>query len=188
MNKATKGAVAAGAAAVLLLGGLGSLALWNDSEQLDGGTITSGDLSLTQDGEPVWSEISGDVNAARVIDPATFLIVPGDVVTYSAAFDIAASGDNLQADLSVDIADLVPGTGNAQLLSRIDTDIVATSGATVLPTDGETVRISSADQVVDLTVTFTFDENTPLQEAQNQSIDLEAFTLNLQQVREAVTP
>lgn len=188
MNKATKGAVAAGAAAVLLLGGLGSLALWSDSEELDGGTITSGDLSLTQDGEPVWREISGDVNAAGEIDPATFLIVPGDVVTYSSTFNIAASGDNLQADLSVDIADLAPGTGNAQLLSRIDTDIVATSGATALPTDGETVRISTADQVVELTVTFTFDEETPLQEAQNQSIDLAAFTLVLEQVREAVTP
>lgn len=187
MNKATKGAVAAGAAAVLLLGGLGSFALWSDSEDLDGGTITSGDLSLEQVGEPVWSEVSGDVNAAGVIDPATFLIVPGDVITYASTFEINASGDNLLADLSVNIADIAPGADNAELVSYIDTDIVATSGATTLPTDGTTVRISSTDQTVALTVTFIFDRETPLQEAQNQSIDLEAFTLDLQQVR-PVTP
>ena len=35
MKKTTKGALAAGSAAVLLMGGVGTLAYWNDSEDVD---------------------------------------------------------------------------------------------------------------------------------------------------------
>ncbi|NKU44191.1 alternate-type signal peptide domain-containing protein [Rhodococcus hoagii] len=52
MNKKTKGAIAAGAAAALLAGGAGSFALWSDSETLNGGTITAGTLTLTAQGSP----------------------------------------------------------------------------------------------------------------------------------------
>ena len=41
MNRTTKGAIAAGAAAVLLLGGAGSLAYWSDCQDAAGGTINS---------------------------------------------------------------------------------------------------------------------------------------------------
>ncbi len=41
MNKTTKGALAASAAAVLLLGGAGSLAYWSDAETIQGGDVTA---------------------------------------------------------------------------------------------------------------------------------------------------
>ncbi|MCZ4080471.1 alternate-type signal peptide domain-containing protein [Rhodococcus sp. H36-A4] len=184
MKKATKGAVAAGAAAVLLLGGLGSFALWSDSEEIDGGTIESGELSLTEATAPVWRQTTTDVNAASVIPViADYRIVPGDVITYSATYNILAEGNNLLADLSVDIDDIAPGLGNEQLDEAVDVTIAATSGGTTLPTDGNAVRITSTNQTVDLTITFAFDEGTENQDAQNQQLNLEAFTLVLQQSR-----
>ncbi|OZE88478.1 hypothetical protein CH298_14355 [Rhodococcoides fascians] len=183
MNKATKGAVAAGAAAVLLLGGLGSYALWSDQETLGGGTITSGDLSLAPVAAPApqWRDVSPDVAGnPKVIDPATFLIVPGDIVEYTASFTIQASGDNLLADLSADTSAI---TGDALLRSKITTSVTATSGSTTLPTTGAKTRITSADQNVAVSVRFTFDPGTENQDAQNQSINLAAFALKLEQSR-----
>ena len=46
MNKNVKGSLAAAAAAVLLLGGAGSLAFWNDSQTVAGTTINAGELKL----------------------------------------------------------------------------------------------------------------------------------------------
>lgn len=46
MNKATKGAVAAGAAGILLLGGAGTFALWEDNASITGGTVSTGHLDL----------------------------------------------------------------------------------------------------------------------------------------------
>ena len=46
MKKSTKGALAASSAAVLLLGGAGSLAFWSDSQDVGSANITSGELTL----------------------------------------------------------------------------------------------------------------------------------------------
>ncbi len=99
MNKSTKGAVAAGAAAVLLLGGAGSLAYWQATGTLPGGTITAGTLTLTED-----TAVSGwMLNGTPIADAdlATTLIVPGDELEYTGAYTIGATGKNLQADLEV---------------------------------------------------------------------------------------
>ncbi|MBM4653639.1 alternate-type signal peptide domain-containing protein [Rhodococcus hoagii] len=48
MNKKTKGAIAAGAAAVLLAGGAGTMAAWNSSASLPSATITAGELKVTE--------------------------------------------------------------------------------------------------------------------------------------------
>ncbi|MBM4517319.1 alternate-type signal peptide domain-containing protein [Rhodococcus hoagii] len=100
MNKKTKGAIAAGAAAALLAGGAGSFALWSDSETLNGGTITAGTLTLTAQGSPSWSDENG------AIDISTFRAVPGDVLTYKAQAVVGATGDNLEAAITVDPASI----------------------------------------------------------------------------------
>ncbi len=46
MNKTIKGVLAAGTASVLLVGGAGTLAYWNDSATVGGATFTAGDLKL----------------------------------------------------------------------------------------------------------------------------------------------
>ena len=60
MNRSTKGAIAAGAAAVLLMGGAGSLAFWTADGDVDGGTVTAGTLSLTDlECDTTWTEGPG---------------------------------------------------------------------------------------------------------------------------------
>lgn len=96
MNKSTKGAVAAGAAAVLLLGGAGTLAYWNAEGDIAGGSIESGELKLTAADTGSWT-----LNSAPVADISAVLVVPGDELEYTGTWTIVATGDNLQADLTV---------------------------------------------------------------------------------------
>ena len=74
MKKSTKGALAAGAAAALLLGGAGSLAYWTDAATVNGGQITSGsmDLTATDCSSATWLHIEDD--------SVVTTIVPGDTV------------------------------------------------------------------------------------------------------------
>jgi alternate signal-mediated exported protein len=96
MRKSTKGALATAAAAVLLLGGAGTLAYWSDSGTVPGGTIQSGRLEL---GTP-------DCGAGWTLDGGapftTQLLVPGDTLTKVCTLDLVATGAHLGADLVVD--------------------------------------------------------------------------------------
>src|SRR5205085_10847187 len=95
MKKSTKGALATSAAAVLLLGGAGTLAFWNDSATVPGGTVQSGQLEL---GAP-------DCGAGWTLDDGslftTQLLVPGDSLTKVCTVDLLATGAHLGADLVV---------------------------------------------------------------------------------------
>jgi alternate signal-mediated exported protein len=75
LNSTTKGSLAAVVAALLLTGGAGTLAYWNDTENVPGGPISSGQLDL---GTPACG-------AGWVLDGGatltTQLIVPGDTLT-----------------------------------------------------------------------------------------------------------
>ena len=150
MNKTTKGALAAGGAAVLLLGGAGTLAYWSADGNADGASITSGTLTLT-DGtcDPDWVYATGSAGAG---DPVT-LFVPGDVVSKSCTFTIGATGDHLAATVgapsSVGITTAPAGTSmSATVAATYDVD-----GTPVA--DGGT--ISSANNGDTLTVKFVVD-------------------------------
>lgn len=104
MHKLKKAAVAAVAGASLLVGGLGSLAFWQDPEESPGGTITSGSLDLVPTDCEAW-EVDGVVR-----DLATFRIVPGDVLTRSCDFTVDLVGDNLETALAFDAPDLTQST------------------------------------------------------------------------------
>lgn len=100
MKKTTKGALAAGAAAVLLLGGAGTLAYWNADTEIDGGQISSGQLLLSDaDCGDGWTLDAGEDAPGTEFVPGTTLIVPGDVITKTCTFDITATGDHLRATL-----------------------------------------------------------------------------------------
>lgn len=95
MKKSHKGALAAGAAAVLLLGGAGTLAFWSDTADVPGGSITSGSLAL---GAP-------DCDAGWTLDGGTpytdQLLVPGDTLTKVCTVDLQATGEHLGATLGI---------------------------------------------------------------------------------------
>ncbi|MDV8078657.1 alternate-type signal peptide domain-containing protein [Rhodococcus sp. IEGM 1370] len=180
---------------------MGSLAVWNDSETLGGGTITSGDLSLELVPNSVaWFDASDDVNGGvdlPIADIAAFRIVPGDVVAYTAQFDIQAEGNNLTANLTADTSNVIASTvpDSAELLSAITTSVSATDqGGAALPTDGAGSAVITApnaaaeNQRITVRVEFVFDVTTgdapgTGTDAQNQSISLEEFTLDLTQIR-----
>lgn len=87
MNKLVKASVASAAGIALLMGGAGSLALWNDSATVSSGTVSTGELSLTSNGAGSWAN-------------GIALWVPGDTDTYTETFTVVASGDNIDAQIS----------------------------------------------------------------------------------------
>ncbi|WP_207837933.1 alternate-type signal peptide domain-containing protein [Williamsia soli] len=178
MKKQTKAAVAAGAGAVLLLGGLGSLAFWNDSATSPGGSISSGELSLDDcTGGGVWTDVNNDTTIASI---AAFRIVPGDVVSYACETAVNATGDNLTATLSANIGAV---TGDAELQAALNPSVTATANGVDLPSGPAGVQITPAEvsQPITVNVTMTFDPATEGLTAQNQTANLAETTLTLQQ-------
>lgn len=117
MNKSTKGAIAAGAAAVLLTGGAGTLAYWSDSVDLPGGSVTSGELKLESPScDADWVYATGSAGASGTVG----LVVPGDVISKECTFEIVATGDNLNADLTV------PATATFAAVTPLTATVTAT--------------------------------------------------------------
>ena len=100
MKKSTKGAFAAGSAAVLLMGGVGTLAYWSDSETVTGTTVGSGrlDLALISCGD--W-QLDSDGGAGG--DLGSREIVPGDSLTKTCTYTLTAEGDHLEASLGITV-------------------------------------------------------------------------------------
>jgi alternate signal-mediated exported protein len=106
MKKSTKGAIAAGGAAVLLLGGAGSLAYWTSSANVAGGNISSGHLSIDDTtagtcANAAWKIDSAETPAGATFDPATQKLVPGDTITKVCSFKVSAVGTHLRATAAV---------------------------------------------------------------------------------------
>jgi alternate signal-mediated exported protein len=149
MNKLTKAAIAGAAGIALLLGGAGSLAYWNDSADLAGASITAGHLIIEANDDGAWEDADG------AIDIATFRAVPGDVLSYSATFDVTAIGDNLSATVAL--------TGDSIVAASTDAKDVALAAllqeSVVYDVDGtatSTVTADAGTQTVTVTVTITW--------------------------------
>jgi len=181
MKKTTKGAIAAGAAAVLLLGGAGTLAYWSDSATVDGGSVNSGELALSA-GDCTGTFVYAASNSAA---PGTAVtnIVPGDAVSTTCTFDITAAGDNLTAQLSTpttvgitpDPSD--PGTTfDATVAVGYQIDGTTVPATITEDNDGDTVTAT-------ITVTFPFGNATTINanDTQNLGIDLSDLTVTLTQ-------
>lgn len=169
MNRSTKGAIAAGAAAVLLMGGAGSLAFWTDAVDVPGGTLTAGTLTLTDTdcATATWLHDETDLAAT--------LLVPGDSIYKECDVVLDGTGDHLKATVAVDptsVADLTLGNEtlavDAGIVSPvgIDTTEVAVSGPTTV-----TVRI-----------TVDWDYGTEDNDSKLQSDTLDAIGLVATQV------
>jgi alternate signal-mediated exported protein len=138
INKSTKGALAATAAGVLLLGGAGSLAFWTSTQTVDGGDVSTGHLKLTTpacgDG---WILDGGAVYADQ-------LLVPGDTLTKVCSFSLDASGEHLTADFDTTAPEF--SAGDAALLDELDVtasykvDTVAVASSDVPVEDGDVIE------------------------------------------------
>ncbi|OJX62946.1 MAG: hypothetical protein BGO95_11030 [Micrococcales bacterium 73-13] len=163
MNKNAKGAIAVGAAVLLLLGGGGTFALWNTSSTLNAGSIDTGHLTASSF-TGGWKDQNGDAFA-----PGTDFAVPGDVLTYTATSDIDAEGTNLRFTAFIDPASitsalsagwtLVPGTTDVSIANVTGTFTTAAAlGADYnpsgLPTDIDVISLTSPAATGTLTYTF----------------------------------
>lgn len=144
MKKSTKGALAAATAALLLVGGAGSLAYWTASADVDDVAVASGELNLT----PV------DCGAGWLLDGGTPYVdqslVPGDTVTIECTYTIVAAGEHLEATVDAELTDMAAAGALAPFL---DVAATATIGGTPVSTitelnDGNTLAVG-------VTVEFT---------------------------------
>lgn len=97
MNKLTKGALATGLGVALLVGGGGTLAVWNTSDKAEAGTIMSGNMTLTA-GAGKWTNAT-DPKKERPLDLTAYRVVPGDVLTFTQPVTVGLEGDLLKATL-----------------------------------------------------------------------------------------
>ena len=172
MNKLTKGTIAGAAGVVLLLGGAGTFALWNDSASIPGGQISSGELSIDSTSAGVWEDISYDTLPPVVIDPATFLMVPGDTVAYTQDVTVNARGNNLVANFGYTNAG-----GTLPAGFTVDVEVLDAGG---LPVTGPIAVVDGATYTVALTIDLpkAADNTTQLQD-----VILDDVELTLTQVR-----
>lgn len=178
MKKTTKAAIAAGAAAVLLLGGAGTLAFWSDSVTIDGGEVNSGSLALSDATcDAGWVYAAGNANAGEPVS----LIVPGDSVTKDCTFTVTATGDNLEATL--DTPDTVPVTSEpaaptlqATASAAYTIDGVAASNTITSANDGDVITAA-------ITVDFPFGDAATINANDTQGIlaALDDITVTLTQ-------
>ena len=169
MKKSTKGAVAAACAAVLLLGGAGSLAYWTDDGTASGGTITTGNMALS-DGtcEAGWTYPDGS---------AVTTIVPGDSITKSCSVEVTGSGDHLTA--SVSAPGEVTYTTTMQLTATADYELGGESVG-----DGDSFAIDGPTTLVaEVEVIFPYGDATTINanDTQDVTATLDAITITLTQ-------
>jgi alternate signal-mediated exported protein len=183
MKKLTKATIAAAAAGVLLLGGAGTIARWQATEEINAGPVSTGHLTLTATATGTWEDTSGDA-ATTTFDPAVDHLVPGDTVVYSQTVTIGADGKNLKGALTVgDLASVVP----AELTNHVTVTVVPK------PTDP---KLTVVDNVVSfaepgnfnvpVTITVAFAEGTTdstPDATMDKAVNLDALSLTLDQVR-----
>lgn len=175
-------AIAATAAGVVLLGAGGAtFAEWSDSEAAATDTaITSGVLDLAA-GEGTWTNaVDTDVTAA--VENGSYLIVPGDALTYRETMTVDARGDLLRGTVAHNLKGL---TGNAELVAQLGADTTMSLNGTAVEGDSTTVIADDEKQDLDVAVTIAFDKDTTGLLGQGKSVTLGGLDVTLTQARVA---
>lgn len=166
----TKGAIVTAAGVMLLIGGGGTLAVWNVQQDAEAGTVHAGDLNLVA-GVGEWT-VEGQTEP---IDIDTYLIVPGDTLTYTQDVDITLDGDNLSATLAVESPAGVNGGFVADTYTT--SDVTLTKG-------GVPVASTLTDSVTDAVASVTFEflaSPTKDREGVNATYDFSGVAFTLEQ-------
>ncbi|HIT75362.1 MAG TPA: alternate-type signal peptide domain-containing protein [Candidatus Avipropionibacterium avicola] len=171
MKKNTKGAIAVGAAALLLAGGAGTMAAWSDEASLGGGSVESGQLRITETAAGSWTWADG-----TPFSPTDDRIVPGDSVQYTAEYTLVVEGDNLVASLTPDLGGV---TGDLAPYLTVD----ATSDTTGITLDN--ITEANNGDTVSVTTTITFNPETSGTDGMETEASLEGSTITLQQTAPA---
>jgi len=168
MKKTTKGALAAGAAAVLLLGGAGSLAFWTDEGAVAGGTIETGFVTLG-DGTCAadWVYANGS-DAGGTVD----LLVPGDQITRDCTFPVDGAGDHLTANLTVPSdLDIAVTSTPAPTTDTITAAATFDYGTTTGITSGQSFAVTGPTTLTaHVVVTFPYGDATTINADDTQNL------------------
>lgn len=172
MKKTTKGAVAAGAAAILLAGGAGTYAAWTaTSTNVAGGDVSTGYLTVTQEPGAGWTWTTP--GKSGTFDPATMSLAPGDSVEFVGDFKLGIKGTNLTATATV--GDAATGTLPAGLTWVPD----VSSELTGLDEDNDGEIVSAGG-------TLTFDETAT--GSMDQEVNIGDLAVTLKQTAPAIAP
>lgn len=176
MKKTTKGALAAGSAAVLLMGGAGTLAYWSANTSVAGVAVTAGELKIVDDqcANASWKFDSGESVANKTYDPLTDLIVPGDTLTKICSFEIQATGEHLRATV-----DLTNPALSGDLASALTLDDSFQVDGVDL-TENEITEANDGD-VVDVEISVTFNAGS-LNPTQTLTGALSQFAIQIDQI------
>ena len=186
MNKMAKGALATGVGVALLLGGGGTLAVWNQTQSANAGQIAAGDLQLTIKKAGEWKNAYGTVVD---LDPtnnvADYTVVPGDILTYSQIMDVKLTGDQMKAKLTLDGSFSNGGFGPNDV--TIGEVVVKEDKAGATQILGQQLTPANSGTVV-ASASFTF-KNVDARKSAEAVADLRGMSFKLeQQAVPAVTP
>ncbi|QCU76995.1 alternate-type signal peptide domain-containing protein [Citricoccus sp. SGAir0253] len=158
MKSMTKGAIVTGLGVALLLGGGGTLAVWNDAAESHAGNVVSGNLDLRAD-RGVWTK------DGQAVDIATHRVVPGETLTYTQQLTPILVGEGLKATLALGGADgvLAHSAGNVTV-----TQPVLTLDGEVLSND-EVLTAADSGKTVTASTSFAFSVDTPGREDVNRT-------------------
>jgi alternate signal-mediated exported protein len=179
MNKLVKAAIAGAAGVALLLGGAGTLASWNDSENITGGTITAGTLTIA----PVANSSNGWSNGLGAIDIASYRIVPGDQLTYTSTFTVTAQGDRLTADVTLDALSITPDDALDPADVALAGTLTKSAAFTIDGVTTSTITVSEGTQTVVVTATISFPNGAAGAEnaTKTGAVDLANFAISVSQ-------
>lgn len=182
MKKVTKATIAAAAAGVLLVGGAGTVALWQAQDNVSAGTVSTGHLTLSTGDAGVWTDNSV-IASPTPFDPATETIVPGDTLQFNQKLTIDAEGKNIQGALTVGTLGAVPAALQDHVTVVLDVDASA-PGLSELGNVLSFAGTGVYEVPVSITVTFAKGTagSTP-DTTMDEAIDLTQLALTLDQVR-----
>ena len=133
-----------GAALVAGLVGMGSFALWSDSDTTDAGIVTAGNLEVENVGM-IWDDVSGDVAGKRIDNIDDWRVVPGDTLKLQVDLDLALEGENLAAELDLSELENALVEANVQELVTLDATLEQYADQTPIAADNGVYRFATTD-------------------------------------------
>jgi alternate signal-mediated exported protein len=173
---AVKGTVAAAAGVAVLLGGMGTFALWNQSGEIGTTGTNTGHLTASF-GTMQWQDVTPDGVAAHTVDPTTFNMVPGDVLEGTATITYSVKGENIVVKPELTGANGATLEFLSDKALTVTTTLAGQNGAISTLHDGDSGTMTAK-------VTIAYDKtgvNGTNDANMDQTINLSAVELVLQQ-------
>ncbi|MCL2424214.1 MAG: alternate-type signal peptide domain-containing protein [Micrococcales bacterium] len=181
MKRLTKAAFATGGAAVLLVGGVGTVAYWTDTATATGTDITSGQMSVTDGTCSDWEFDASDGGGT----PGE--IVPGDVLVTTCEVTVSGSGTHLGVTAELDGATTFDDVATNPLAAALEPTLTASDimvDGVAVPTDPTQGIAISGSATITVTVTAEFpygDATDPGNDTQDLTAILDSVVINVVQ-------